>query len=177
MGGQLSVDSRPGEGSTFRVEFSLQKAPPGPGRGDGPAAASGDSAGPRARVLVAEDDRVGQMVAEGMLTMLGCEVEVRGDGAAACAAAAAGDFDLIFMDCHMPVMDGYQATQQIRHEEGRRDRRTPIVALTADSLASDRERCLASGMDDFLTKPVSSAQLAASIERWTRRRMRPTTRW
>jgi len=131
-------------------------------------------------VLVAEDDEVNQMVVEGMLTMLGCEVEVVDDGRVAAEAAAHGDYDIVFMDCHMPLMDGYEATRRIRkHEQahGSRKRRVPIVALTADALASDRERCIDSGMDDFMTKPVSPAQLASVIKRWTGRSTNPTTQW
>ena len=92
-------------------------------------------------VLVAEDDLVNQMVVEEMLKLLGCEVDVVGDGAAAWRAVAAGHYDLVFMDCHMPVMDGYEATRRIRGDEQRRGGHTTIVALTADSLDSDRERC------------------------------------
>jgi CheY-like chemotaxis protein len=77
----------------------------------------------------------------------------------------------------MPVLDGYEATRGIRADEQHRGGRVPIIAITADSLASDRERCMASGMDDFLTKPVGSTQLAAAIERWTGRRTEAITRW
>ena len=102
-----------------------------------------------------------------MLKNLGCVVDVVSDGEAACDAAAHGDYDLIFMDCHMPVMDGFEATARIRSDAGADAPRTPIVALTADALAVDRERCLASGMDDHMTKPVNESQLAAAVQRWT----------
>jgi CheY-like chemotaxis protein len=129
-------------------------------------------------VLLAEDDAVNQMVVEAMLTRLGCEVEVAEDGAAACTAAARGHYDMILMDCHMPVMDGFEATRQIRdHEVQRHGARTPIVALTADALEGDRERCLAAGMDDYITKPVSSATLAGTVKRWTGRKTLPPTQW
>jgi CheY-like chemotaxis protein len=131
--------------------------PPAPA-GRGPLAA---------RVLLVEDDPVNQMVVEEMLKLLGCEVVVAADGAAAQAAALLGGYDLVFMDCHMPVMDGYEATARIRQDERARGLHTPIVALTADALAGDRERCLAAGMDDYMTKPVSRARLAAVVERWT----------
>ena len=117
------------------------------------------------------------MVVREMLRMLGCDVDVVGDGAAAHQAAAQNGYDIVFMDCHMPVMDGYEATQRIRDDERERGTRTPIVALTADALAIDRQRCLDSGMDDFMTKPVSSSQLSATIERWTGRKTNPATQW
>jgi CheY-like chemotaxis protein len=94
----------------------------------------------------------------------------------------AGRYDIVFMDCHMPTLDGYEATRRIRAREpadGATDGAPPtiIVALTADSLPSDRQRCLDAGMNDFLTKPVSSSQLSATIERWTGRRTQPATQW
>jgi len=120
-----------------------------------------------ARVLLAEDDLVNQMVVQEMLRKLGCVVDVVDDGRAACAAAAEASYDIVFMDCHMPVMDGFDAARRIRDEEARRDgAHTPIVALTALALAGDRERCLSAGMDDYMTKPVRSAQLAAAVQRW-----------
>jgi CheY-like chemotaxis protein len=129
-------------------------------------------------VLLAEDDSVNQMVVEAMLTRLGCIVEVVPDGQAACGAAAQRHYDLILMDCHMPVMDGFEATRRIRDDEFERERgHTPIVALTADALAGDRERCLECGMDDYMTKPVSGAMLAAAVERWTGRKTAAPSQW
>jgi signal transduction histidine kinase/CheY-like chemotaxis protein len=176
MGGRLGVDSRPGLGSTFWFELTLQPADGEPEAEPAPAPLEEEA--PSARVLLAEDDAVNQMVVEAMLTRLGCEVEVAEDGAAACTAAASGRYDMILMDCHMPVMDGFEATRQIRDDEAqRRAARTPIVALTADALEGDRERCLAAGMDDYITKPVSSATLAGTVERWTGRKTLPPTQW
>ena len=130
------------------------------------------------RVLLAEDDPVNQMVVKEMLVLLGCEVDLAADGAGARDAAARGGHDIVFMDCHMPATDGYEATRRIRDDERRRGAvRVPIVALTADALLSDRDRCLEAGMDDFMTKPVSRSQLAVTIERWTGRRTRPAERW
>ena len=107
-----------------------------------------------------------QMVVTAMLEKMGCVVDVVEDGDAACSAAAHKRYDLVFMDCHMPVMDGFEATRCIRDRAQGDAMRTPIVALTADALAGDRERCLAAGMDDYMTKPVSTAQLAAAVQRW-----------
>jgi CheY-like chemotaxis protein len=109
-----------------------------------------------------------------MLKLAGCDVDVVNDGAQALDATERGRYDLIFMDCHMPVMDGYEATQRIREVEQRHGTHTPIVALTADALTGVRERCLQSGMDDYLTKPVSSTRLAQAVERWVGRRPRPS---
>ena len=124
-----------------------------------------------------EDDPVNQLVVLEMLRKLGCEVDVVDDGEAAHRAVRAGSYDIVFMDCHMPVMDGFEATRRIRAWEQPSGDTLVIVALTADSLASDRQRCLDAGMNDFLTKPVSSSQLSATIERWTGRRTQPATHW
>jgi len=182
MGGTVRVRSRVGEGSEFWVELPLHRAPdvaaaPLPAATPNRHCNCGGDASSRLRVLVAEDDRVNQMVVEEMLKRLGCEVDVTSDGQTAREAAARQRYDLVFMDCHMPLMDGYEAARSMRLDEKQRGTHTPIVALTADSLASDRERCTAAGMDDFLTKPVSSAQLAATIERWTGRHTEAITRW
>ena len=175
MGGRLGVDSRIGEGSTFWFELGLQPAHQTPSPRPPPRIEIGDLA---AHVLLAEDDSVNQMVVEAMLTRLGCIVEVVPDGQAACGAAAQRHYDLILMDCHMPVMDGFEATRRIRDDEFERERgHTPIVALTADALAGDRERCLESGMDDYMTKPVSSAMLASAVERWTGRKTAAPSQW
>ena len=175
MGGQVNVDSDVGQGSHFWIDLPLQVA----GEEAVTVAAPLESAheAVRVNVLVAEDDPVNQMVVEGMLKMLGCQVDVVNDGQAAQAVARKGQYDIIFMDCHMPQMDGYEATQRIRATEQDGSRRTPIVALTADALASDRERCLQAGMNDFMTKPVNRAQLAAMIKRWTGLATLPTTQW
>ena len=120
---------------------------------------------PRAAVLVAEDNTVNQAVARRMLERLGCQVDVVADGAKAVERLAASPYDIVFMDCQMPVMDGYEATATIRRSGGNRAR-IPIVAMTASALAGDRERCLAAGMDDHVAKPIRAAQLAAVLERY-----------
>jgi CheY-like chemotaxis protein len=112
-----------------------------------------------------------------MLRLLGCEVDVVGDGEAALQAVRQRRYDLVFMDCHMPLMDGYEAARRIREDEPLLGRRCTLIALTADALDSDRQRCLDAGMDDFMTKPVSSAQLSAAIVHWTGRRTQPATQW
>nr|WP_253945352.1 response regulator [Nocardioides sp. zg-DK7169] len=120
-----------------------------------------------ASVLVVEDNLVNQMVATGILENLGARVQVVEDGLAA-VAALAGDhgFDAVLMDCRMPVMDGFDATRTVRATEAP-GRRVPIIAMTASAIEGERERCLAAGMDDFVTKPVDPAQLERLLRRWT----------
>ena len=121
-----------------------------------------------AHVLLAEDNAVNQAVALAMLKGFGCEVEVAKDGREAVAAAYRKRFDLILMDCQMPEMDGFRATRVLRNLETAHEavRRIPIIALTANALEGDRERCLAAGMDDYLAKPFKQAQLWAVLTRW-----------
>ena len=161
MGGEVGVTSVPGEGSDFwfAVDFTKDTTP---AIDDGVAPAARVIAG--CRVLVAEDNPINSMVVQAMLKNFGCSVDMVTDGLAASDAALAQTYDIIFMDCHMPTMDGYAATNRIR--EGERDRRTPIVALTAGVFAEDRQACIASGMDDYLSKPVSQTELRSAIERW-----------
>ena len=120
------------------------------------------------RVLLAEDNDVNQMIARAVLRSLGCEVQVAGNGGEALAAFESGRWDLVLMDCQMPVMDGYVATAGIRALEAREPRRgrVPVVALTAHAMAGERDRCLAAGMDDYLSKPYRKEQLLELIRRW-----------
>jgi len=162
LGGELRVDSRLGVGSTF--SFSVVVAP----------VASSDDAAPHAseviqadagtsnrpvRVLVAEDNLVNQQLIKALLHADGHSVTLVKDGRAAIAAVEAERYDLVLMDVQMPVMDGLEATAEIRAREGSSGERIPIIALTAGAMRGDRERCLDVGMDDFITKPVSMAAL------------------
>ena len=124
----------------------------------------GATRGGRTRVLLAEDNPVNQRVASRILENLGMAVDVAANGHEAVAAFQQLPYDLVLMDCQMPGMDGYEATRAIRRCE--RDARTPILALTANALAGDRESCLAAGMDDYVSKPVTPERLRASIARW-----------
>lgn len=119
-------------------------------------------------VLVAEDNLINQQVAMGMLRNIGCRVDLVGNGREALDAVARIPYDLIFMDCHMPEMDGYSATAGIRHMEEKRGvkQHIPIVALTANALQGDREKCMAAQMDDYLSKPFTQRQILAILERW-----------
>jgi CheY-like chemotaxis protein len=119
------------------------------------------------RILVAEDNPVNQELTLTMLQLENCQVTIAENGEDAVAACEREKFDLVLMDCQMPAMDGYEATAAIRQRESARGRiRTPIVALTANAVDGDRERCLDTGMDDYLSKPFTRQQLADMLERW-----------
>ena len=119
----------------------------------------------RGHVLVAEDNHVNQIVAVGILELLGYTTEVAGNGLEALAAHARTKFAAVLMDCQMPEMDGYAATQEIRRIEGPGPR-TPIIAMTAGVTDGERERCLVAGMDDYISKPVTPQQIDAALARW-----------
>jgi PAS domain S-box-containing protein len=128
--------------------------------------ASAAPADGRGRILLVEDNLINQQVALGMLQIQGYGVTVVNNGREALDAHTEDDFDLILMDCHMPEMDGYEATREIRGREQQSGQRVPIVALTANAMAQDREACLAAGMDDHLAKPFSMLALQEMLERW-----------
>jgi CheY-like chemotaxis protein len=118
------------------------------------------------RVLVVEDNPVNQKLALALLSSYGCQSKVANNGAEALHILAEQSFDAIFMDCQMPVMDGYQATAQIRQREIHGAPRSPIIAMTAHAMSGDRERCIAAGMDDYVTKPVKIQALEETLMRW-----------
>ena len=118
----------------------------------------------RARVLLVEDNPVNQLVAKGMLGKLGCEVLLANHGGEALTLLETQTVDLILMDCNMPVMDGYETTRQIRQKSEFAE--LPIIALTANALSDERERCRAAGMDDYLAKPFRKDELAVLLDQW-----------
>ena len=137
---------------------------------DAPRKTAGTAAGWRsAQILLVEDNPVNQDVGTAMLESLGCTVTIANNGAEALEAMTGGHFDLVFMDCQMPVMDGYEATRLLRQRERSAPAGTPariVIALTAHAMEGDRELCLAAGMDDYLSKPFNQEQLKAILERW-----------
>ena len=117
------------------------------------------------RVLLVEDNAVNQKVLTAVLSRIGYAVDLAANGEQALQHLARGSYDAVLMDCQMPVMDGYAATAELRRREGT-GRRTPVIALTASAMAEDRDRCLAAGMDDYLSKPVNMQNLAAALAHW-----------
>ena len=115
------------------------------------------------RILVAEDNRINQRVAQGHLTRRGHSVHVVDNGREAVEAVRRDHFDVVFMDVHMPEMDGFQATAAIRADERETGRHLRIIAMTASAMTGDRERCIASGMDGYLSKPIKPGELDALV--------------
>lgn len=120
------------------------------------------------KLLIVEDDAIIRMVLERFSIQKGWKVIMAEDGKAGIDAFQKQEFDVIIMDCQMPVLDGYKTTGAIRHLESQRSARTPIIALTADNLKGVRETCLNAGMDDYLTKPVETNEFYAIIDKWVK---------
>ena len=168
MGGEIGVESTEGEGSTFWfvIPFQFDEA-----KGETQDVKSSAKNPPQpeamffeARILVAEDNLVNQKVVKKMLTKLGCTAVIAEDGQQAVDALQQSAFDLVFMDCQMPILDGYGATRAIRESES--TNRIPIIAVTANAMQGDREQCLAAGMDDYVSKPIQPAELVRVLGRW-----------
>jgi CheY-like chemotaxis protein len=165
LGGELRVASEPGKGSTFTMSLVL---PMVMHRSSIPAPMSpSDSARYEGRVLLVEDNPDTKSLAQELLMRMGCNVEHAANGAEALDRLASNNYDLVFMDCHMPSMNGYDATKEIRKREaGTGSRHTPIIALTASVLPEERARCKEVGMDDYIAKPFSSRDLQQVLARY-----------
>jgi CheY-like chemotaxis protein len=162
MGGTLRAASQEGQGSIFTLEIPLPFS-------QETVEADSNSAhltqsGHGQSVLLVEDNPVNQTVIEAMLRSLGYQVSLVGDGAQAVYHAKRHSYAAILMDCRLPVMDGYEATRQIRCLPACAD--VPIIALTANALQGDREACLDAGMNDYLAKPFKRADLQHILQRW-----------
>ena len=192
MGGDIALESHPGIGSVFRFEILVGRdtdpflpAAEMSSPAQTPRAHPDEHAvldlgfdpslpsiqRPQSRdpalILVVEDNPTNQRVATGILSRFGYRTVVAENGRVALGLLSEGNFDLVLMDCQMPTMDGYEATRLLRSgAAGARDPRIPVIAMTASSLSEEREKALASGMDDFLTKPVSKADFLATIQKW-----------
>jgi len=169
MGGTIGVNSREGQGSTFWFTATFELTP----RGEQPTGSERIevSSGarretihsrPRARILVAEDNATNRKVAMAQLRKLGYKAGAVTNGAEAIQAVKHGHYDLVLMDCQMPVMDGFEAARSIR----RMQESIPIIAITADAMPADRDRCLIEGMSDYLAKPVELSRLSEVLARW-----------
>jgi PAS domain S-box-containing protein len=172
MGGEVGVDSRPGEGATFWCEVPLElPGAPTPTRAADPPGPADAESGPSdvagSRLLVVDDNDINLMIAEEILRNAGLVVETACNGQQALEKLRDGAYDLVLMDLQMPRMDGLQATRALRGQPGYRA--TPVVGLTASAMISERDDCLAAGMDDVLTKPYEPEQLLAVVARWLRR--------
>jgi PAS domain S-box-containing protein len=173
MGGQIGVESVPGSGSTFWFTLPIRLPVSSAPSNKAPAtpATPATTASPVRRltgnrVLLAEDSVINQALVQNILEDLGCELDVATNGAEAVALATNQSYDAILMDCLMPEMDGFEATRRIRREQGMLGKRTPIIALTANAMSGDRQKCLEAGMDDYLSKPFRTADLRRVLDRW-----------
>nr|WP_297460261.1 ATP-binding protein [uncultured Halomonas sp.] len=164
MGGQLQVTSQPGKGSIFF--FTLQLACPADPIVEPSPAVTAALTRFAAQVLLVEDNRTNQRVARELLQSLGCRVDTAENGQQALSDYRPGFHDAILMDANMPVMDGLEATRQLRLGEADGDSQVPIIAMTAQAMREDRQRCLDAGMDDYLAKPITRHALHAVLSRY-----------
>lgn len=179
MGGTVTVSSELGVGSRFEVNLPLQpfdeqktRQEPEATRSTAPAQTDNDVGGsmPGKRILLAEDNLMNQRLVQTHLRDLDCELTLAENGEEAVALVTQHDFDLILMDCQMPVMNGFDATREIRAILREQQRQQPaILAVTANSVQGDREKCLSAGMDDMLSKPFSRQELIAAVTQWIAR--------
>lgn len=172
MGGKLSLESELGRGSTFNFQLTFEKShAEQPPQAPATTISEPSTAQPTCRILLVEDNEINQLVAEGMLEDHGYACEMAENGEIALTmlvnASTTAPYDLILMDCQMPIMDGYACTQAIRAgKAGDKHKLTPIIAMTANAMKGDREKCIAAGMDDYLTKPLDEEAFIKMLQQW-----------
>jgi CheY-like chemotaxis protein len=166
MGGAITVESTPGKGSAFsyttRLLPAIQRATSAH-TVNPPIASLADRTTPL-RILVVDDNEINQVVACKFLQKLGCQVEVARNGREAVESIAHATYDAVLMDCEMPEMNGYEATQEVRRQEHTTTRHLPIIALTGHASSEDEQKCRRAGMDDVVTKPMTLPTLRAKLE-------------
>jgi CheY-like chemotaxis protein len=173
MNGEILVESKVGVGSTFTVKIPLGREKSDGKKDPQPQIECAEPKQPlNARILLVEDSYVNQQVAREILRRFGCRVEVACNGREALDKLAKQEFDVVLMDCQMPVMDGYEATVEIRKREGE-SRHTPVIAMTAHALEGARATCLSAGMDDYLSKPVDPDRLFHILSKWMNSDIQP----
>ncbi|MBU3936670.1 MAG: response regulator, partial [Proteobacteria bacterium] len=166
VGGKIGVESEQGKGSAFWCELDFPVAALGTQIEEQKEKITQPEGALQGHVLLVEDNKVNQMVAKKMITGMGLTVDLAEDGEKALSALAAKQYDLVFMDCQMPLMDGYEATKAFRSQEVQGDKRLPIIAMTANAMEGDRQKCLDAGMDDYLAKPVKKELLRKLLGQW-----------
>jgi PAS domain S-box-containing protein len=171
MGGEITLKSQLGCGSEFTIQLQLPKANPDQIKQlidveNNPIPFEGKTESFDVRVLLAEDNQINQAVASHILEQLHCQVEVVENGQEAVDILQLKHFDIVFMDCQMPVLDGYSATRTIRDFEQSINQHIPIIAMTAHAIEGDREKCIDSGMDDYISKPIDIHKLLLIMKKY-----------